>query len=165
MLHIHYSTVLIILQGVATMARMPEKEARRSVVRFSDPRLHRVGFGIFLTVYNPKERTILLYRKSDEDGAPPGLSVIPCDETQHLELEQFGFLAGMIIREGILNQFLAEGRCLCIARFGNGDTCTLGAQFGLSIFEVVDQVNRVIEFLHGKLPWENVANLVWQNLS
>ncbi len=150
------------------MARMPEEQARKNIVRFFDPRLHHIGFGIELMGYgDPKERLILIYRKGDDEVESPGLSVIPLEDTQRLTLYQFCILAEHIIQVAMEEKSILENQCLCSAQVDLQVLQYPVPQSGIpavSIYDAVDQMNRIIEFLHEKLPWKNVQELVWQSI-
>ncbi len=143
---------------------MPEEEARKNIVRFSDPLLHRVGFGIELMGYgDPKEHLVLIRRKSDDTVESPGLSVVPRGETRQMTLNQFCNLLIRVIEEKKVKQCIVDGRYLYLLRFGPGKLC--GCKWDFPIYEMIDDANRLIGFLHEKLPWQEVRDLVWQNIN
>lgn len=143
---------------------MPEKEARKNIVRFFDPILHRNGFGITLMVYgDPKEHLTLIRRKENDGIGSFALSVAPDGEMQKLTIDQFCILVNRIIEEGILKKFIFAGGCLCFLRFNQDESKE--CKWTISIYDVIDQMNRIIEFLHEKLPWQEVRDLVWQNIN
>lgn len=150
------------------MARMPEEEARKNIVRFSDPMLHRVGIGIELTGFSdPKERLVLVYRKGGNEIESPGLSVVPLGERQKLTLNQFCILAGQIIRVAMGEKDVLKNQCLCSPQVDLQvlqDPVPKSGIPAVSIYDAVDQVNRIIEFLHEKLSLQEVRDLVWQSI-
>ncbi|MDO8600739.1 MAG: hypothetical protein Q7R73_03970 [bacterium] len=145
------------------MARMDEQKARGGTLRFFDPRLNRVGFGIEIVLYNPKERTILIYSKEDARFSTPSLSVLPLDEIQRLTVKQLYVVARVIISEALRAGYTAEVGCLCafqvhLAHLQEEKT-------NVSIYDVIDQMNRLVEFLYAKLSWQEVKDIVWSSLS
>ncbi|MBU6414966.1 hypothetical protein KGQ34_01815 [Patescibacteria group bacterium] len=147
------------------MARMSEKDALKNIVRFSDPRLHRVGFGIQLTIFNPKERTILIYRKGSYGGIDPGLSVIPLDELQPLTLDEFCVLGNCVINTvvNLLSSELPHN-----LRVLNGELEAQGRDarwYSVSIYDVISMMNWVIESLQQYISQKNIEQLVWSEIT
>lgn len=143
------------------MARMSEKDARENIVRFSDPRLHRVGFGINLTVFNPKERTVLIYRKGSYGGIDPGLSVVPFDELQPLKLEEFCILANGVMDTA--KHILKRDDLFFTLRNFNGELeaqSSDGEWYSVFIFHIISQINWMIELLQLNMPQKDVERLV-----
>ncbi len=141
------------------MARMNERKARNLALRFLDPRLNRVGFGIEITLYNPKERIILIYRKRGIRSETPSLSVLPSDETQRLAIDQLCAVARGVIREVLRNGYLREAGCICSLQV---HLLRLEREIAkVSIYHIIDRLNRLVEFLYTKMSWQEVKDIVW----